>query len=161
MHVEDHEPISELHRCARMNTDRLIVDRITAVIQAREGKIAREIAADIGRHISAVQEWIRWYNERGICGLIDRQQGGPTTLPRSHEKAFMACIDKGIEDDVGSVDEEAICKILKEKFDVQYSPLGVFTLMHRLGYKWRPSKSSPDDVHRNTFIEAVQNQHSR
>jgi transposase len=76
MHVEAHEPVGELRRHAKSQRDARMRIRLQAVVLAREGKTAPDIASSLGAARRPVQEWVARYNRRGVEGLRDGEHTG-------------------------------------------------------------------------------------
>src|SRR3954449_1166017 len=76
MHVEDHLPPEELQRLAQAIPQKRIWRRFQAVLLARQGQAAVEIARNLGCSPRAVQEWITQYNRGGPTALQERPHPG-------------------------------------------------------------------------------------
>ena len=156
MHVVIHDSVAGLKSMARLKRFAPIRERLRAVILAKEGRTAPEIAEMLGRGRRTVQDWIRRYNAEGVEGLQDRPRPGqPTKLKRADEARFVARIDAGPTeaDGVCTLRGEDIQRILEDEFGAKYALSGVYDLLHRLGYsvlrpRPRHRKNDPDVAER-------------
>lgn len=137
MHVQPHDPISHLQRLRRLKSHRPIALRLQAIILARQGQTAPQIAAALGASRRPVQTWVQRYNQQGVAGLFDRPRSGqPTKLPAAQEPAFRQRILAGPTDADGgrcTLRGGDAQRILQEEFGVRYSLGGAIALLHRLG----------------------------
>jgi len=76
MHVEDRHGVDELRRAARSQKDGRMRIRLQALVLAKQGHTAEEIAAALDASRRPVQEWVRRYNQSGVEGLRRRPGQG-------------------------------------------------------------------------------------
>src|SRR4051812_4741151 len=153
MHVEDHDPLDRLQEAAREYRNTRTWPRVQAVILAKQGDTANQIARALGVSRRAVQAWVTAYNRGGLEALPDRPHPGRTpTLPRDEEARFLERIDAPPrpEDGVCELRGADIRRILEQEFAARYTLDGVYKLLHRLGY----SDLMPRPCHPETHPEA-------
>jgi transposase len=160
MHVEQHEPIEALQRLRRLKSHRAIAMRLQAIILARRGQTALQIAAAVGGSRRPVQYWVHRYNAQGVEGLFDRPRPGqPTKLPADQEAAFKQRLLAGpTEADGGlcTLRGRDAQRILREEFGMHYSLGGAIGLLHRLGLsclKPRPRQRKNDPQAMGQWVE--------
>ena len=157
MHVEAHEPVEELRRHAKSQRDARVRIRLQAVVLAREGKTAPDIAASLGAARRPVQEWVARYNRRGVEGLRDgAHTGRPPRLAADRYDQLKARLDAGAlrADGVCTLRAADVRRIPADEFGVPYSLKGVYKLLHRLGYSSlapRPRHRPADPAAREAF----------
>jgi transposase len=137
MHIEDHDPLDRLHEAARRYRNTRTWPRVRAVILAKQGDTAPQIARALGFSRRAVRAWVAAYNRGGLEALPDRPHPGRApTLPHDLEGRFLERIDAPPLPDDGTLEWRGadIRRILGREFDARYSMSGVYELMHRLGY---------------------------
>src|SRR5215216_3451641 len=94
MHVVEHEPLEELREMTRRQTRAREHIRFRAVVLAREGKTAPQIAGALGCGRRPAQEWVRRYNVGGAAALSERRHTGrPPRMPAGREEDLKARID--------------------------------------------------------------------
>jgi len=136
MHIEDHDPLDRLQEAARGHRNTRTWPRVQAIILARQGDSAAQIARALGVSRRAVQAWAATYNRGGPEALPDRPHPGRTPiLPRGQEARFLARIEAPPrpEDGVCELRGADIRRILEQEFAARYTLDGVYKLLHRLG----------------------------
>ena len=137
MHIEDHDPLDRLQEAARGYRNTRTWPRVQAIILAKQGDSAAQIARALGVSRRAVQAWVTAYNRGGLEALPDRPHPGRTPiLPRDQEARFLERIDAPPrpEDGVCELRGADIRRILEQEFAARYTLDGVYKLLHRLGY---------------------------
>ena len=81
MHVEDRDSMERLQEAAKQYRNTRTWPRVQAVILAKQGDTAREIARALGFSRRAVQAWVAAYNRGGLEALPDRPHPGRTPTP--------------------------------------------------------------------------------
>src|SRR3954468_16891266 len=76
MRVEDHDPLDRLQEAAREHRNTRTWPRVQAVILAKQGDTAPQIARALGVSRRAVQAWVAAYNREGLPALPDRPHPG-------------------------------------------------------------------------------------
>src|SRR4051794_36262080 len=153
MHVEDHDPLDRLQEAARGHRNTRTWPRVQAVILAKQGDPAPQIARALGVSRRAVQTWVAIYNRAGLEALPDRPHPGRRPiLPRDQEARFLERIDAPPrpEDGVCELRGADIRRILEQEFAARYTLDGVYKLLHRLGY----SDLMPRPQHPESDLEA-------
>ncbi len=137
MHVEDRHGWGELRRLARSQSDARMRIRVQAIVLAKQGRTAEEIAAALGASRRPVQEWVRRYNQAGVEGLQQRPgQGRRPKLSAEEQDRLVVRIEDGprAEDQVCTLRGRDFQRILQQEFGKLYRLSGVYALLHRLGY---------------------------
>ena len=136
MHVVEYDTIQELQAAVKRERDGRVRDRIRGVVLARQGRTAKEVAADLGVSPRAVQDWVRWYNEGGLKKLPDDPRSGqPRKCPRTQFEAIKARILEGPkpEDKSCTLRGPEIRRMLAREFKVVMELSATYTLLHELG----------------------------
>jgi transposase len=148
MHIEDHDPLDRLQEASRRYRNTRTWPRVQAVILAKQGDTAPQIARALGFSRRAVQAWIAAYNRNGLEALPDRPHPGRTpTLSRDQEAAFLGRIEAPprAEDGAWEWRGSDIRRLLEQQFGARYTRGGVYKLLHRLGYRdLMPRPQHPD-----------------
>jgi transposase len=161
MHIEDRDPLDRLHEAAREYRNTRTWPRVQAVILAKQGDTAVQIARALGVSRRAVQSWVAAYNRGGLDGLPDRPHPGRApTLPHGRKGAFLERIDlpPRPEDGIWEWRGTDIRRLLEREFAAPYSLSGVYKLLHRLGYSDlvpRPQHPAADPEAQAFFKEIV------
>jgi len=137
MHVEDRHGLDELRREARSQTDARMRIRLQAIVLAKQGRTAEEIAEALDASRRPVQEWVRRYNQGGVDGLRRRPgQGRREKLSLEQRERLCARLEAGPreEDEVCTLRGKNIQRLLQTEFGKLYHLNGVYALLHRLGY---------------------------
>src|SRR5512144_1167509 len=164
MHIEDHDPLDRLQEAARGHRNTRTWPRVRAIILAKQGDTAAQIARALGVSRRAVQAWVAAYNRGGLEALPDRPHPGRAPiLPRTEEGRFLERIDTPPrpEDGVCTLRGADIRRILEQEFDARYSLDGVYKLLHRLDYSSlmpRPQHEEADERLQAIFKEVVLDQ---
>ena len=148
MHVEDRDSMERLQELAKQYRSTRTWARLQAVILAKKGDTAPEIARALGFSRRAVQAWVAAYNRGGLEALPDRPHPGRTpTLPHDQEVRFLERIEAPPRpgDGICELRGTDIRRILEQEFDARYSQSGVYKLLHRLDYNdLMPRPQHPD-----------------
>lgn len=137
MHVEDRHEMGELRRLARSQRDGRMRIRVQAIVLAKQGRTAEEVAAALGASRRPVQEWVRRYNHAGVEGLQRRPgQGRRPKLSAEEQDRLVVRIEDGprAEDQVCTFRGRDFQRIVQQEFGQLYRLSGVYALLHRLGY---------------------------
>jgi transposase len=163
MHIEDHDTLDRLKEASRQDRNTRTWPRVQAVILAKQGDTASQIARALGFSRRAVQAWVAAYNRGGLGTLPDRPHPGRApTLPHDQEGAFLERIDTPPrpEDGVWEWRGGDIRRLLEQQFGARYSLSGVYKLLHRLGYSdLMPRPQHPDaDPEAQEFFKEIVNE---
>src|SRR4051794_36112619 len=80
MFVADHHTTERLQELTRALPQKRIWRRAQAVVLAKQGRTARDIAAPLGCPLKAVTNWVAQYNAGGIEAPHDRPRSGRPPL---------------------------------------------------------------------------------
>jgi transposase len=157
MHVEDRHGVDELRRSARSQKDGRMRVRLQALVLAKQGRTAEEIAAALDASRRPVQEWVRRYNQWGMEGLRRRPGQGRREKLSLEERDRLCARMEALpreEDEVCTLRGKDIQRILQKEFGKLYHLNGVYALLHRLGYSClmpRPRHQKADSHAQEAF----------
>jgi len=137
MFVQNHHSLEELQQLAKALTRKRIWLRYQAVVLAKQGHFAPEIARALGCSRRAVQTWVAQYNQGGLPSLQERPHTGrPPRLAGPEVLRFQARLEAGPtpEDGVCTFRCQDLRRILEEEFGVTLRRQAMYDLLHRLGY---------------------------
>jgi transposase len=137
MFVADHHTPEQLHHLAQAIPQKRLWRRAQAVVLAKQGRTAQDIADALGCSLKAVKNWVAQYNHGGIEALHERPRSGrpprldPQEYPRLKQRL-----------DAPPRPEDGVCtfrgldvrRILGQEFGALMSLQAVYDLLHRLGY---------------------------
>ena len=137
MFVQNHHTLEELQQLTKALTKKRIWLRYHAVVLAKQGYSAPEIARALGCSRRAVQTWVGQYNQGGVPALQERPHTGrPPRLAGPDLLRFQARLEAGPkpEDGVCTFRCQDLCRILEEEFGVTLRRQAMYDLLHRLDY---------------------------
>ncbi len=137
MFVQNHHTLEELQQLTKALTKKRIWLRYHAVVLAKQGYSAPEIARALGCSCRAVQTWVAQYNQGGVPALQERPHTGrPSRLAGPDLLRFQARLEAGPkpEDGVCTFRCQDLCRILEEEFGVTLRRQAMYDLLHRLDY---------------------------
>ena len=137
MFVQDHHTLEELQQRTKALTKKRIWLRYQAVVLAKQGHSAPEIARALGSSRRAVQTWVAQYNQGGVPTLQERPHTGrPPRLAGSDLLRFQERLEAGPkpEDGVCTLRCRDLRRILEEEFGVTLRRQAISDLLHRLNY---------------------------
>jgi len=161
MHVNDHHGLEDLERLAGQQKAKRAWLRYRAVLLAKRGHTADQVAAALGCGRRSVQTWVARYNAGGAAALAERPRPGrPTTLPRDQEDRLRARLDAAPrpEDGTCALHGPDVRRILEREFGAAYTLQGVYDLLHRLGYSGlvpRPRHEAADPAAQEAFKKGL------
>lgn len=137
MYVTEHHSIDQLRELIKAERSAKIARRLQAVLLAKQGLTAPQIAKLVPMSRRIIQNWVYRYNGFGSEGLADRYRGGnKNKLDRYQQQQLQAHIDKAADDPHDGIRRgQDVRQWLKEQFGVCYSLSGVYEVLHRLGYR--------------------------
>jgi transposase len=138
MFVQNHHTLEELQQLTKALTKKRIWLRYQAVVLAKQGHSAPEIARALGCSRRAVQTWVDQYNKGGIPALQERPHTGrPPRLAGPDVLRFQARLEAGPtpEDGICTFRCQDLRRILEEEFDVTLRRQAMYDLLHRLDYR--------------------------
>ena len=121
MFVQDHHTLEELQQRTKALTKKRIWLRHQAVVLAKQGHSAPEIAQVLGCSRRAVQTWVAQYNQGGVPALQERPHTGrPPRLAGPELRRFQERLEAGPtpEDGVCTFRCQDLCRILEQEFGV-------------------------------------------
>jgi transposase len=137
MFVQDHHSLEDLQQRTKALTQKRIWLRYQAVVLAKQGHSAPEIARALGCSRRAVQNWVAQYNQGGLPALQERPHTGrPPRLAGPERQRFQARLEAGPKpaDGIGTFRCPDLCRILEEEFGVTLRRQALYDLLHRLNY---------------------------
>jgi len=139
--------LKSLHKTA----DRKQRDKIKAILLLNRGYEYTEIAEILLIDYTTVWRWYETYISSGIAVLLkDNYTGGTSKLTDWQQKEFM----KHLESNMYLTAKE-ICAFVKKAYKVRYTPKGMTSLLHQLGFTYKKPKHIPgkaDIEAQQTFI---------
>ena len=137
MFVADHHTLEQLHDAAQAIPQKRLWRRVQAVVLAKQGRAAQDIASALGCSLRAVKNWVAQYNRGGVAALDERPRAG---RPRRFDPEHYPRLKQRLGDPPRP--EDGVCvlrgldvrRILHEEFAVLLSLQGVYDLLQRLGY---------------------------
>lgn len=128
--------------------------RIKAVQLKKQGYKRKEIADILGVSLSAIRDWIRVFNKRGVNALRTkkREDGSRALLTIRQKNALKELLDKKKPKDLGFKDEfwsvKSLAKLVKRKYKITYQ--GTRSYRRLLNYCGLTlQRAEVEDVRRN------------
>src|SRR5256885_13872718 len=85
MFVADHHTLEELHDLVQAIPQKRLWRRAQAVVLAKQGRTAQDIAQSLGCSLRAVKNWVAQYNRGGVEALHESPRAGrPRRLAPEH-----------------------------------------------------------------------------
>jgi transposase len=137
MFVQDHHALEELQHLTKALTRKRIWLRYQAVVLAKQGHSAPEIAQVLGCSRRAVQNWVAQYNRGGLPALQEQPHTGrPPRLTGPERRQFQERLEAGPKPEDGTCTLRCrdLCRILEDEFGVTLRRQAMYDLLHRLGY---------------------------
>jgi transposase len=137
MFVADHHTIEQLQELTQAIPSKRVWRRAQAVVLAKQGRTARDIADSLGCSLKVVKNWVALYNTGGIEALHDRARSGrpplldPTQYPDLKQRLNAP---PRPEDGICALRGTDVRQILEREFGVLMSLQSVYDLLRRLGY---------------------------
>src|SRR3954454_531247 len=119
MYVDDRDSLERLQEAATRGRKTRSWPRIQAILLAKQGDTAPQIARALGVSRRSVQAWVAAYNRGGFPALPDRAHPARAPiLPRSEEGRFLERLDgpPRPEDEVCEPRGTDIRRILEQEF---------------------------------------------
>lgn len=154
---EDVPPV-ELRRLAKAEDDPRVARRLLAIAAALDG-MSREAAARIaGMDRQTLRDWVIRYNRGGPAGLSDHWgDGRPCRLTEGQQATLKAIVLTGPDPEADGVSTWRLvdlCRMVRERFGVDYDESGLGKLLHRLDLSWqtpRPRHAATDRATQERF----------
>src|SRR3954469_8855163 len=161
MYVESHHTTEQLQDQARQIREQRTWRRFRAVILAKQGRTASEIAAALGCSPRAVKNWVAQYNRGGAAALREPPRSGrPRLLDPEHYPRLKRRPDEPPRPEDGPcvLRGTDVQRILRQEFGVAMGRQAVYDLLHRIGYSSlmpRPRHEESDPEVQEFFKEIV------
>ena len=137
MFVADHQTLEQLHDLVQAIPQKRLWRRVQAVVLAKQGWTAQDIADALGCSLKAVKNWVAQYNRGGIQALHERPRSGrPLRLDPQEYPRLKQRLDAPPrpEDCVCTFRGRDVQRILEQEFGVLMSLQAVYDLLARFGY---------------------------
>ena len=165
--IREDVPPGELRRLAKTEGDPRVARRLLAIAAALDG-MSREAAARIaGMDRQTLRDWVIRYNRGGPAGLSDHWgDGRPCRLTEGQQATLKAIVLQGPEPEVDGVSTWRLvdlCRIVRERFGVEYDESGLGKLLHRLDLSWQtpwPRHAETDRAAQERFKKGASRQPS-
>jgi transposase len=137
MYVACHHSITQLQNLLKKERHGRTARRLQAVLWAKQGKSAREIAALVAVKARTVQNWIARYNRQNLEGLADQYPGGNRNkLTAEQQQQLVGYLDQQAQDLHARICQgRHLHSWIAEQFGVVYSLSGLYGLLRRLDYR--------------------------
>jgi putative transposase len=152
MFVADHHTLEQLRDAAQAIPQKRLWRRVQAVVLAKQGRAAHDIASALGCSLRAVKNWVAQYNRGGLEALHEQPRSGrpPRLDPREHPRLKQRLgAPPRPEDGACTLRGTDVRRILEQEFGVLMSLQAVYDLLHRLGY----SSLMPRPQHEDSIPE--------
>jgi len=127
--------LKSLHR----SSNRKQADKIKALLMLDEGYEYSEIAKILLIDLTTVWRWYETYVSFGISGLLkDNYTGGTSKLTERQQTKLIEHLESKMY-----LTAKEICAIVKKTFKVTYTPKGMTSLLHQLGFTYKKPKHIP------------------
>jgi transposase len=127
--------LKALHR----SSNRKQADKIKAILMLDQGYEYSEIAKILLIDMSTVWRWYETYVSFGISGLLkDNYTGGTSKLTEPQQTKLIEHLESNMY-----LTAKEICAIVKKTFKVTYTPKGMTSLLHQLGFTYKKPKHIP------------------
>jgi transposase len=131
LQVEWQEDEATLKRRYLAEKDAQNRTRLQALWQLRRGQTVAEVAELVGKHPRTVQDWIAWYRQGGLEGVLQHRQGGHGgKRPRLNLEQLNELKAAASAGEVHSIQDGV--QWAKEKYGVTYTYWGMRSVFVRL-----------------------------
>jgi transposase len=152
MFVADYHTLQQLQDLAQAIPQKRLWRRVQAVLLAKQGRTAEDIAQTLGCSLRAVKNWVAQYNRGDIAALHERSRSGrPPRLDQQEYPRLKQRLDAPPrpEDGVCTLRGRDVQHILAQEFGVAMCLQAVYDLLHRLDY----SSLMPRPQHEESDLE--------
>jgi len=133
---EEKNKLKGLHRAS---SSRKQGDKIKAILLLDQGYEYAEIASILLIDNSTVWRWHETYIRTGIPGLLkDNYIGGTSKLTESQMSQLIEHLECTMY-----LTAKEICAFVKKTFKIKYTPKGMTSLLHQLGFTYKKPKHIP------------------
>ena len=127
--------LKSLHR----SSNRKQADKINAILLLDQGYEYSEIARILLIDQSIVWRWYESYISTGVDGLMkDNYTGGPSKLTERQQTKLIEHLESNMY-----LTAKEISAFVKKTFKVTYTPKGMTSLLHQLGFTYKKPKHIP------------------
>lgn len=132
---EEIRSLKLLHR----SSNRKQADKIKAILMLDQGYEYSEIAKILLIDLTTVWRWYETYISVGISGLLkDNYAGGTSKLTEYQQAKLIEHLESNMY-----LTAKEICAFVKKTFKVKYTPKGMTSLLHQLGFTYKKPKHIP------------------
>ena len=152
MFVADHHTLPQPQDLAQAIPQKRLSRRVQALVLAKQGRTAEDIAQALGCSLRAVKHWVAQYNRGDIAALHERPRSGrPPRLDPHEYPRLKQRLDAPPrpEDGVCSLRGRDVQHILAQEFGAAMGLQAISNLLHRIGY----SSSMPRPLHEESIPE--------
>ena len=135
MFVADHHTLQQLQDLAQAIPQKRLWRRVQALVLAKQGRTAEDIAQALGCSLRAVKHWVAQYNRGDIAALHERPRSGrPPRLDPHEYPRLKQRLDAPPrpEDGVCTLRGLEIQRLLEQEFGVLMGLQTVYDLLHRI-----------------------------
>lgn len=125
------EDAATLKQLFQQEPDKEIRPRLHALWLAREGRCLSEIATLLAVHYHTVLRWAGWYRKAGLREVHKHHNGGRQGRQAKLSTAQQECLRHELDQAQFHTAADIIAH-LATKYQVDYRPTGVYSLMRRL-----------------------------
>ena len=138
LHPSTYQRLLRLTKQAERDGAYRVAKRLQAVVLNAEGRTSGDIAAILKAPRSKVSQWLAYYEQHGVEGLLEGQRSGrPPELSTAQRQQLGDILDSGPVAyglDCGVWTSPMIAWLIEEEFGVAYHPGHVRKLLHGLGF---------------------------
>ena len=135
--------------------------RMSAAPLFREGFSESEIARKLGVTPQAVHGWHQLLRRGGADALKKRPHTGrPPSLTEAQKKKLAKLLLDGAVASGYSTDlwtTERVREIVRRKFGATYTTVGVWKLLHKMGFSWQRPKRRPKELDEKAIADWLMN----
>src|SRR5512135_3265202 len=137
MFVADYHTLQQLQDLAQAIPQKRLWRRVQAVLLAKQGRTAEDIAQALGCSLRAVKNWVTQYNRGDIAALHERARSGrpprldPQEYPRLRQRLDAP---PRPEDGACTLRGGDVQRILGQEFGAAMGLQTVYDLLHRIAY---------------------------
>lgn len=152
-----HKERKKLQRLYKQERDRLVSQRVQAILLLDSGKSAKEVAQILLVSPKTIKRWIKIYATLGWQALVTLKHNEKGVQARLNLEQ-LAKLEQHLDAEVASSAKEVMAYIEKE-FGVTYSESGVTKLLKKLAYSYKKPALVPakaDFAKQQAFVELYQ-----
>ena len=139
----------QLHRNYR--GDQRKSDRIKAILMLNEGYGYEEISKILLLDDSTIRRWHETYMATDLNTLLnDKYPGRDSKLTESQKEKLASHLANKVY-----LTSKEICLYVETEFDVSYTPNGMVSLLHQLGFSYKKPKQVPGKADREAQLAFV------